>query len=252
MNVEDLWKKNGSGIEMFRLSMSLGKDRFLIRHIRFDDIETLSDAFVDICKSVYTPYHYVTIDEKLETFRGRCSFRQYIPNKPNKYGLKIFALFDSKTYYTCNLEVYVGKQPSGPYEVSNSPGSVVERLSEHIRGTGRNITVDNWFTSIDLIERLKTNFRLTLLGTIRKNKRASPSIFKSSEPSRENIYVCLLSEKNVPWYRIFRNQKKKVLLVSSMHYYDDIDEDTGKPEIIKRLWSLEGDVASATGKKSTN
>ncbi|GBP22160.1 hypothetical protein EVAR_10670_1 [Eumeta japonica] len=43
--------------------------------------------------------HRLAIDEKLEEFRGRCSFRQYIPSKPNKYGIKIYALTDAKMFY---------------------------------------------------------------------------------------------------------------------------------------------------------
>lgn len=33
-----------------------------------------------------TAGEFVTIDEKLETFRGRCSYRQYISQNPAKYG----------------------------------------------------------------------------------------------------------------------------------------------------------------------
>ena len=86
----------------------------------------------------------------LAAFRGRCSFRQYIPSKPDKYGIKIFALVDAQTFFTSKIEVYVGTQPDGPYKVSNSPGDVVKRLCSCIFGTGRNITLDNWFTSYDL------------------------------------------------------------------------------------------------------
>lgn len=53
------------------------------------------EKFVAKCKSVYTPFEFVTIDEKLEAFRARCSSKQYIPNKPIKCGIKI-ALFNSK------------------------------------------------------------------------------------------------------------------------------------------------------------
>ena len=66
----------------------------------------------------YSCYEFVTIDEKLEDFCGRCSFRQYIRNKLAKYGLTLFAAVDAKTFNTSNLEVYVGQQPAGPYQQS--------------------------------------------------------------------------------------------------------------------------------------
>lgn len=61
---------------------------------------------------------FLTVDEKLEAFRGRCSFRPYISNKPAKYGLKVFPLRDKKKlYYTWNMEVCVGQIPVVPMNI---------------------------------------------------------------------------------------------------------------------------------------
>lgn len=78
---------------------------------------------------------------------------------------------DAKAFYTVNMEVDVGKQPQGPYAIDNSPKAVVERLYEPIKGTDRNVILDNWFTSMDLVETLSKEFKLTVIGIIRKNKR---------------------------------------------------------------------------------
>lgn len=194
LNVEELWRSDGSGVEIFRLAMSIKRFLFLLRCLRFDRKETrearksvdklapireLFDLFVNKCKTGYSLSEYVTIDEKLEGFRGKCSFRQYIPSKPNRYGIKIFALSDAKTFYTSNLEVYVGLQPDGPYKESNSPDAVVVRLCDVIKNSGRNLTLDNWFTSVPLVETLLKDFKLTVIGTIRKNKRELPVEFSS-------------------------------------------------------------------------
>jgi len=48
-----------------------------------------------------------------------------VPNKPAKYGVKIFALCDAKTFYCSNLEIYCGKQLPGPYDVRNTPTDIV-------------------------------------------------------------------------------------------------------------------------------
>lgn len=109
----------------------------------------------------------MTIDEKLEAFRGRCNFKQYIPSKSNKYGIKIFALVDSKMFYT-KTEVYVGQQPEGPYRVSNSSSDIVERLSISIHGSARNITIDNWFRTVQLVSDMLHNHKITVVGTITK------------------------------------------------------------------------------------
>ncbi|KAG8235945.1 hypothetical protein J437_LFUL016267 [Ladona fulva] len=74
------------------------------------------------------------------------------------------------TSYTSNLEIYAGKQPKGLYEVNNSPGEVVKRMVEPILGTCRNVTLDNWFTSVPLAEDLLQS-KLTLVRTIKENKK---------------------------------------------------------------------------------
>ncbi|KAJ8931475.1 hypothetical protein NQ314_015605 [Rhamnusium bicolor] len=85
-------------------------------------------------------------------FREKCSFRQHIPSKPNKYGLKIYALFDAKMYCTSQIKGYVGKQSPGPFNSSTSANDIVLRLIDNIRTTSRNLTIENWFTLIPLIE----------------------------------------------------------------------------------------------------
>jgi hypothetical protein len=117
----------------------------------------------------------VTIDEELEKCRGNCPFRKCIASKPVKYGIKIYSLVDSRIFYTKNLEIYAGKQPEGSYQLSNSPADIVERMISPISGSGRNVTLDKLFTSVTLAVKLLKDHNLTLLGTIRKNKKEIPS-----------------------------------------------------------------------------
>lgn len=83
---------------------------------------------------------------------------------------------DVKTHYTCDLEVYAGKQPEGPYKHENTPSDIVKRLVQSIKGSRRNVTVDNWYTSYPLACDL-LNYKLTLVGTVKKNKREIPAEF---------------------------------------------------------------------------
>lgn len=91
---------------------------------------------------------FLTIDEILDKVCGRCSFRQYIKSKPARYGIKMFAMCCARSFYTSNLEIYCGSQPDGPYKFENSAKEVVERMIKPISISGRNVTVENWFSSI--------------------------------------------------------------------------------------------------------
>lgn len=255
LNAEDLFKSNGTVPEIFRMTMCLQRFRFLLRFLRFDDLETREARksldklapirdffakFVENCKKNYSLGQQVTIDEKLEGFRGRCSFRQYIPSKPNKYGIKIFALCDAKMYYTANLEVYVGTQPEGPFQTNNSALSLVERLCQPIYGTGRNLTTDNWFTSFPLAE-LLLRHKLTTIGTIKRNKRELPQQFAEgkSRPIGSSMFGF---KENCTLVSYIPKKNKNVLLISTMHDDDEIDDVTGKPDIIMAYNNTKGGV----------
>lgn len=257
-STNDLWTLDGFGADILACIMSEKRFLFLLRFIRFDDIRgrlerrkidnmtairKLFEDFVNNCKSCYKISEYATIDEKLQSFRGRCPFRVYMPNKPAKYGLKLFALVDSINYYTKNLELYTGNQPLGPFTINNSALSVVKRLIEPIKQTGRNITIDNWFTSVALADDLLKD-RITLIGTIRKNKRELPPDFISIR-NRElySSYFAFSQNKTLVSYKAKKN--KVVLLLSTMHNNKCIDESTGnkrKPEIIQMYNATKGGV----------
>ena len=77
-------------------------------------IRIIWDMFIENCIKHYKPSEQVTVDEQLVTFRGRCSFKMYIPSKPGRYGIKIWALCDAKNAYLVNAKVYLGKELGQP------------------------------------------------------------------------------------------------------------------------------------------
>ena len=61
----------------------------------------------------YIPYQNVSVDEAMIAFRGCLSFRQYLPAKPTKYGIKVWEVCDSRNGYCFDFDVYLGR-PTGP------------------------------------------------------------------------------------------------------------------------------------------
>lgn len=255
--IDDIWMADGTGLDKCRATMSKQRFRFLLRVLRFDDIHTrqernsvdklapirqIYDPFVKNCQTYYKNNEYVTIDEMLESFRGSCRFRQYMPSKPAKYGIKLFSLVDAVSFYTKNLEIYVGKQPEGPYFHDTSTNALVQRLIEPISGTGRNVTTDNWFTSVPLAEQLLETHNLTLVGTIRKNKSEIPNEFKQMGLE---VYSTVFGYTPTQTLLSYCPKKNKVvLLLSTMHNNGIVDDTSEKkiPEIIKFYNKTKGGV----------
>jgi len=122
---ESLNKKDGTGRLVFLVAMAKNRFRFLLSVIRFNDKATRTDRrleykmaafreiwdnFIGLCKSLHLVGSAVGIDEQLLPFRGRYGFRQYMPKKPSKYGIKIWMMCDCATKYMMNVKVYVGKE----------------------------------------------------------------------------------------------------------------------------------------------
>lgn len=152
-------------------------DECMTRDIRkaldeFAPIRDIWDKFMKNCSDMYCPSVNCTIDEQLVGFRGRCKFRIYIPSKPDKYGLKLVLLCNSYNRYVVPGMPYLGKvTPNG-----NSPLAeyLVENLTKPVHGMNINITSDNWFTPVPLANKMLTKHKLTMVGTMCKNKVEIP------------------------------------------------------------------------------
>lgn len=121
------------------------------------------DTFVRNCKSYYSVDEYVFLDEMLFVFWSKCNFQMYMPNKPKKYGIKVFATVDTRTFYTNHMEIYAGQQPPGPCKLDNSILAVTLRMCQPLSSLGRNVTMDRWSTFCTVAEQLITDHRLTVL-----------------------------------------------------------------------------------------
>ena len=70
------------------------------------------DAFIKMLVAKFAtakqPGQNVVIDESMAPFRGRLSFRQYVPGKAHKYCVKLFKLCDPSGY-TYDVIIYSGK-----------------------------------------------------------------------------------------------------------------------------------------------
>ena len=113
---------------------------------------------------------HLTMDEQLMPLKSRCSFVTFMPNKPDKYGVKFWVLTNVETKYVSNIDVYLGAQEKELRFGAPLALSVVVNLCKHIKRKGYNITCDNFFTLLPVAEKL-TRDKLSIVETMRKNRR---------------------------------------------------------------------------------
>ena len=228
---------------------SFSRNRFLqlLNFLRFDDKETRSarrsrdvfapfrdfcDAFTKNLSDHYIPGPFITIDEQLVPFRGRCSFIQYLPSKPDKYGIKIFWAADAENNFPLVAEPYLGR-PLGADRQINLGRNVTLRLSAPFFNSGRNVTTDNFFTDKELSDVLQNN-GLTFVGTVRANKRFLPESFKNERGLQLHASSFLFQDKTtIVNYQTKRN--KNVVFMCTMHHECAVAPQASKkkPDIIR-------------------
>lgn len=69
-------------------------------HDRLWKIRKIFDILNNKFGELYYPTEYIAVDEVIVLFKGRVIFREYIPKKHKRFGIKIYKLNDSLGYTT--------------------------------------------------------------------------------------------------------------------------------------------------------
>ncbi|XP_048037142.1 piggyBac transposable element-derived protein 4 isoform X1 [Megalobrama amblycephala] len=196
------------------------------------------EKWVERLPLMYNPGPNVTVDECLVPFRGRCPFKQYMPSKPSKYGIKIWAACDSRSSYAWNMQIYTGKAADRKPE-KNQGMRVVLDMTSGLQG--HTITCDNFFTSYALGEELLQR-KMSMIGTVRSNKPELPPalLSKKDRPRLSSMFAFTETHALVSYCP---RKNKNVLLMSTFHRDAAISsEDHKKPQIILDYNQTKGGV----------
>ncbi|XP_050465080.1 piggyBac transposable element-derived protein 4-like, partial [Cataglyphis hispanica] len=174
-----------------RTIMSRNRFELLLRFVHFSNNEEndpnnrlskvahIIDHLNSNFKKYYNPDEVVCVDESLVPFRGRILFRQYIKQKRHRYGIKV-------------LNYVVGQD---------------------ILGKGHTICTDNWYTSVNLAEKL-IDMHTHLLGTLRKNRRDNPKEVVAQKLKRGDV----IARENKNGVTVLKwKDKRDVLMLSTKH-----------------------------------
>ena len=137
-------------------------------------IRPLLDVVLANSNRLYIPHREVSIDEGMVLFKGRSSYKQYMPQKPVKRGFKVWCLAVSRNGYLSNFEVYTGATDGSSEGLG---ASVVKRLSTSLRSKGYHLYFDNFFSSVDLAQDLLQD-ELYCIATTRTNRKKWPAALK--------------------------------------------------------------------------
>lgn len=176
--------------------------------------------------------------------RHQISFKQYNPDKPAKYGLLFKSLNDCRFSYTYKSTVYAGMPSEEPTDyfikgTENYIKALYLQTNEDVSLQGRNISMDNLYSSISTANWLLSNDS-TMIGTIRHNRLGIPPEIKSIDGrellSTHTFWERTKGDLSITSYVVKTSTgKKNVLLLSSCRPLMGTtkDDNKKKPAILK-------------------
>ena len=193
------------GLEIIRKTMSWKRFELLLKFWHFSNnnkenanqdrlikLRPLSDLLKGRFSSLYMPGSVISIDETMIPWCGRLVFRQYIPGKAHKYGIKMYKLATINGY-TWTYLLYTDKQES-TVGVGHAQ-AVVTKLLDGLDGCYRAVVADNYFTTISLVKYL-LDHETYLIGTLRSNRVGSGNAIFENDLSRGEVYGLQNKDKN--------------------------------------------------------
>ncbi|GBM74764.1 Chimeric ERCC6-PGBD3 protein [Araneus ventricosus] len=122
-----------------------------------------------------------SVDEQIVPFRGNLNIKQYMKNKPNPWGIKIFILCGiSGIAY--DFIVYQGSTTEFDNNLLSygQSAAVVLQLSKRFVSKGHELYFDNYFNSYNLLQILKSK-SINAAGTARLNRFYKPPLSSDKE-----------------------------------------------------------------------
>jgi len=111
------------------------------RHDKLFKVQKLLDLITTQCAANYTLHQAVTVDEAMIPFKGGLNFKQYMKNKPTKWGIKVFVLCDATNGYIYRMQIYTGKSMDDVGLCSRIVLKLMDGLEDH------EVYTDNYYSS---------------------------------------------------------------------------------------------------------
>lgn len=231
--VRDYWNKDPLlSTPVFPKYMVRDRYQLLLRFIHFTDnerplpndrlwkVRPVMSMLIPKFRQYFIPYQKDVIDESLVLFKGRMKFKQYIPSKRHRFGIKVFVLCDCQSGMILDMIVYSGSDIDVPTDDPiGFAGSVVKTMMHRYLDKGHILYTDNWYTGPLLSEYLHIH-NTGSCGTLRKDKKFTPKC-----GGRERRGTCQRL-KSDPSLFVRWTDKREVRMLTTVHRGNM--EDSGK------------------------
>ena len=173
-------------------------------------------------ESEYNVHEQLSVDEAMIPFKGRLGFKQYMKDKPTKWGIKVFVLADAKNGYVYRMQIYTGKNANLDSDVGLCSRVVLE-LVEGLEHSSPSIFMDNYYTSPWLFLKLYDS-GVNACGTARRSRKYFPTDLDVKVRDVDSGYYDYRSSG--PLLACVWKDKRIIHFLSTMHMAEPPEEAT--------------------------
>ena len=248
---EELWYHEEVSRQLYRASMSRDRFHFLLRCLSFHDQANLRrnivedpyakmrwfiDHFETNARRHYKHTELVCLDETLRNFFSHeCDLRVFMPDKPGQMGIFFYTLGDGiDRYFSRVIPKKKAALSMSAKEAVQKTNELVMEITSDIHYTGRNLTADRGFSSIEIAKQLYHR-DVTFVGTIKKKAAGLPSKAKEMNNREIGSTEFFWKKEKTPLMLVsyYAKKGKPVLLITTAHEQPTVDvHGKKKPEAI--------------------
>lgn len=141
-------------------------------HDKLFKVRPIMDLIIPKFAAVYSPLKELSLDEMTIAFKGRSTLKYYSPNKPDKYGYRVYALSESCSGYVLRWSMNTGQYSDNASNIS-ATHAVVRELVAPFTGKGHEVYMDSYYTSPAIANEL-ADLETGLCGTVRTTRKGMP------------------------------------------------------------------------------
>ncbi|XP_069159952.1 piggyBac transposable element-derived protein 4-like [Procambarus clarkii] len=169
-------------------------------------VRSLMQYLLNRLKRIYIPNKKLSLDEGTMPWRGRLSFKTYNPNKPDKYGIRLYMLAEATSGYIYDFQIYSG--------VGKTTIDTVMALIEPLKDKGYHLYMDNYYNSVRLSEAL-LQVGVYTCGTLRL-QRGAPKSLQMQANGKVPVDKTLFKRKDNTFIILWKD-KRIVSLITNCH-----------------------------------
>jgi len=183
---------------------------------KFDRLWKIRDLFEILnatFSKFYNPSDNLAIDKVIVSFKGRVIFKEYIPKKRKRFGIKMFKLCDL-TGYTYDMKVYWGKDRQRMAQHVTSTHVTVTELTGKIEGCGHKLYMDSFFSSPEFFDDLVKK-QIYCCGTVRPNRKGMPQDLRPKTTKLKRGDICVRTRADL--MAILWRNKRDICMLTNIH-----------------------------------